>query len=748
MRYDDWDVILFPKDSPVPIQEYKTACYVSPDEVGRQLPTLTCYISSLPPSTPFRISIHSWTTAAKPSAIIEARRKPNQKVVYTVQAIVDGARVFRGFFDIASKWPQEIAHEKHSFASVEQPTSQKKPCLEFPPFSIQALMQTSWDARDASSRIKVMLSEQLIGKAASPGDLDLGVANDIVCFSFQHAPKDVLEQAGISWPIRNPLYLPSAYERHAPRQTSSTFPCAPKMRDPPPDVHMQSPLSYRSKPASSRYRNPDPQGRPRSHVPAMSRLPKLANATKGNRCTRIWDESLAALGDDGDDFSMGAWSTKRSASSSTGDVAMPDYTFTSSHALKEHPPWANASPVYEQSTNVARAGHRLRKECDQLGQSIQAISPPKMNREVPCHFGGQQGEPMARPPTAHAYYQPKMGHAPLMTRPSSASMARTSSYPDLNTALRNVSTKAMKSKADEEDMNGQPFPAYPSSISSNKENRPPSQARMPAQVAWTSRVPTPNPFAQQLPVFDPNPPIRDPNSSFPAQSPFAQISRMPQTATGRILSAHGPSTMGSVRSRNEGMATNSPQLPQQGIRQDQNLLPAVSGTSLSAQQSAPNNQGKHTHSAKNSVPALVEIIDVDAIDPQLDENTAIDTEKLTPVKSAHRQGMSSIDSTGRLEQQLFSALGEELGSFEESIDTNGMGPELARAIGGSVDQSEFSGTTLLNPSANEFEPTSKRKRQGTIGGDRDRSPMMKREKASLMEAGEAGESVVPSLSGD
>lgn len=29
MRYDDWDVILFPKDSHVPIQEFKTACFVS-----------------------------------------------------------------------------------------------------------------------------------------------------------------------------------------------------------------------------------------------------------------------------------------------------------------------------------------------------------------------------------------------------------------------------------------------------------------------------------------------------------------------------------------------------------------------------------------------------------------------------------------------------------------------------------------------------------------------------------------------
>jgi len=37
MRYDDWDVILFPKDSHVPIQEFKTACYVSPEECELRL---------------------------------------------------------------------------------------------------------------------------------------------------------------------------------------------------------------------------------------------------------------------------------------------------------------------------------------------------------------------------------------------------------------------------------------------------------------------------------------------------------------------------------------------------------------------------------------------------------------------------------------------------------------------------------------------------------------------------------------
>jgi hypothetical protein len=31
MRYDDWDVILFARDSYVPIQEFRTACYNAQD---------------------------------------------------------------------------------------------------------------------------------------------------------------------------------------------------------------------------------------------------------------------------------------------------------------------------------------------------------------------------------------------------------------------------------------------------------------------------------------------------------------------------------------------------------------------------------------------------------------------------------------------------------------------------------------------------------------------------------------------
>jgi hypothetical protein len=50
-------------------------------------------------------------------------------------------------------------------------------------------MQFSWDAQDLSGRINIVLSEQLVGRNSVGGELDLGVANAIVRFSFQHAPK-------------------------------------------------------------------------------------------------------------------------------------------------------------------------------------------------------------------------------------------------------------------------------------------------------------------------------------------------------------------------------------------------------------------------------------------------------------------------------------------------------------------------------------------------------------------------------
>lgn len=110
MRYETWDVLLFPEGSRVPIQEFKTQCFVtkdtespylqSPDFIGpnaylrcqgasRQIPILTTFIPSLARGTAFRISIHNWDKP-KPSRLIESMMQPDDVLLYEARVFVDG----------------------------------------------------------------------------------------------------------------------------------------------------------------------------------------------------------------------------------------------------------------------------------------------------------------------------------------------------------------------------------------------------------------------------------------------------------------------------------------------------------------------------------------------------------------------------------------------------------------------------------------------------------------------------------
>lgn len=450
---------------------------------------------------------------------------------------------------------------------------------------------------------------------------------------------------------------------------------------------------------------------------------------------------------------MDTWSTRRSMSNSTASLAMPDYLFTSSHPSTRAPPWASNLSEYEHSSGMGFGTRQSTKgkdtqvvvaiRDDQLEQIIDAISPPKRNRGRPPRFGNPIPEPVGRPATAHAYFPPKLGSASFAGRPSSAALARTSSYPDFNSALRNASNMRSPGRTNTHDSKNNQLFAYHPSVSSNKENRASSHSRLQTSYPHASRVPTPNPFAQRLPSYNSNVLMRDPSSGFPSFSRFDRANAsFPPANFGKVSSAHTPPAMGNVKSRKEGLTADSSTIAHQGVRHDHSLLPPID-CEPSATRKSISNQEKLAH----SIPALVEIIDVDAIDPNLEAEVPLDSAKLSPFKPNHKSGMSSIDSTGRLERQLFSALGEELGSFEENIDAAGMGPELAMALGRTTAHSDLSGSTVLNPSASEFEPTTKRKRQGTLGTERDHRPMTKKERAVLGD-GEVSEDVVLRLRGD
>jgi hypothetical protein len=110
MRYETWDVLLFPAGSRVPIQEFKTQCFVTRDlespylqspeilgpnayyrsqvSVGR-IPILTSFIPSLARGTAFRVSIHNWDKP-KPSRLIESMMQPDDVLLYEARVFIDG----------------------------------------------------------------------------------------------------------------------------------------------------------------------------------------------------------------------------------------------------------------------------------------------------------------------------------------------------------------------------------------------------------------------------------------------------------------------------------------------------------------------------------------------------------------------------------------------------------------------------------------------------------------------------------
>ncbi|KAF5851624.1 hypothetical protein GGP41_004428 [Bipolaris sorokiniana] len=666
MRYNDWDVILFPRDSHVPIQEFKTACFVSQVEYGRQLPTLTCFITSLPPSTPFRISLHSWRTTLKASALLESRRKGNQKIVFAVQVIVGEARLFHGFFDLNTKWPQEIAYEKRSLTFNDLPSSQRKRPLEFPPFNNLTLTNNIWDARDPYGRIRVVLSEQLISKTQSPGSLDFGTANELVCFSFQHAPKepygrlcssnaDILQQTGISWPISNPLYLPDAFNRDSQYpQASPTTSWTPDAHPFIGNMHMQTPQLHNVQPVFTRLNDAEPKRQSNAHLPPVPHFPThFVAPTSHTRRATTWNDAFSTLNHTGDTASIDDWSEKRKIFA-LSDHPMPNYMY-GSHTSTNGLPWMGNMSQHVQSESTDWDDYSkppkekqfvVTLRDDQLGQIIDAISPPKHNREISRTPGGPFHEPASQQ-AAHTYYPPKFGTAPSTKRPSSGVLARKLSYQDSSSVLRNVSNKPSSHKYHSQDDGKDRMSARPRlSMPHNKEDIGSSQLRFPTPFPHANRVPTPNPFAQGQPATISELSMRD-WSSTQASAHRVNRSDAPQSATeiSRLSSAQGPSNFNS-RSRNEGLMFDSPKLSDQATRQDECSMPTTSSDSQVEQSFVQKVQGNFAQDDQKSIPGQVEIIDVDAVDPSLEMNAAVVTSNLSPFKPTHKSRTLGRGSNG------------------------------------------------------------------------------------------------------
>ncbi|KAI0154915.1 hypothetical protein GGR57DRAFT_502104 [Xylariaceae sp. FL1272] len=249
MRYEDWDVLLFPKDSKVPMKEFKTSCHVVHDgefaysHGSFGLPTMTCFMPGLTPGTPFNISLHSWKTP-EVSQFTRNYSKHVEHVKFDARVLIDGRLVATSSFNRTGPWPQLI---NHSFGEVDpDPEVPKRSgseltasseftkngdleILKFPTFRKELLQQSYWSPADELGRIKIVISE---GFPRDSLTVPMERVKNVVAFSFQHAPIDILETSGIAWP--NP-----AMWRRGPY--NPTMPVPAQQHEDGPEAHIHSP---------------------------------------------------------------------------------------------------------------------------------------------------------------------------------------------------------------------------------------------------------------------------------------------------------------------------------------------------------------------------------------------------------------------------------------------------------------------------------------------------------------------------
>lgn len=252
MRYQNWDVLIFPLvgDSKTPLQEFGTACTVNqdPDVVPFQnpsahpayftvvrapLPTVSCFIPSILPGSPFRVSLHSWSTAVVSRETV-ARAPQESMVGFEAKVLLDGVCVAGTSLSQDPPWPQMIDTCSHSDKDGNHDQ------LRFPSFHTEVLTQTWANPAQNMGRIKIVIAE---GINHGPGISAFERTKNLVSFSFQHAPLHILENCGIAWPNQG-LYFQAARQFH---NVSS-----PHTQAADPDTHAHSPRRRNASMVSAR----------------------------------------------------------------------------------------------------------------------------------------------------------------------------------------------------------------------------------------------------------------------------------------------------------------------------------------------------------------------------------------------------------------------------------------------------------------------------------------------------------------
>ncbi|KAF8444253.1 hypothetical protein BDZ91DRAFT_853802 [Kalaharituber pfeilii] len=208
MRFQNWDVLIFPANDATPIQEFTTEfCNIpDPDQAflsrvtsedpenpgkseSKSLPTVSTYIPMLSPGTPFQISIHSWTTPEVSSTL-----ESGTQAMIEARLFIDGVPITYVVCPVNSGWPMVV--DSYPITST---FGTRKRNLTFPAFNHDSLNQ--WANGDTElGRIKIVISEGVAGNAVDNGEVSYMRLKNLVCFYYRYAPQEFLESVGIYYP--------------------------------------------------------------------------------------------------------------------------------------------------------------------------------------------------------------------------------------------------------------------------------------------------------------------------------------------------------------------------------------------------------------------------------------------------------------------------------------------------------------------------------------------------------------------
>ncbi|KAK3303063.1 uncharacterized protein B0T15DRAFT_262446 [Chaetomium strumarium] len=338
MRYDDWDIILFPagRDSKIPFKEFKVACHVVPDlELAHihgagALPVMTCFVPSLAAGNPFQISLHCWRQPDI-SQFTRAYSRHSNLVRFEARILVDGRLVASTILDRDVNGPHLITN------TFEFTKTGELERLKFPRFRQELLVQNHWNPGDDIGRIKIIISEGFPRDSLSA---PIERVKNVVAFSFQHAPLEILESSGIAWP--NPSMWRSAAfapvmpvptyhaedgvssHTHSPGRRPSLLRNTPGLGFPPPGLISGIPQAQ----AGAGFLGTQDLQMPhlgRSNIGSGNNTPSCSDPF-GDSGYFEWVNSMTSgqLGDSWDGKTL--WpANARNSSKQSSDTVMPDY---------------------------------------------------------------------------------------------------------------------------------------------------------------------------------------------------------------------------------------------------------------------------------------------------------------------------------------------------------------------------------------------------------------------------------------